>query len=62
MFYHMFGTQIGSLNVYVRGSVGGAMKQVWGRSGNVADAFQRIEVQLYEVNAFQVSGFYGNID
>lgn len=54
MFYHMFGANIGSLNVYTRTSVGGALKQVWGRSGNVADAFQRVEIQLYESQPFQV--------
>jgi len=59
MYYHMFGPSIGSLNVYTRNSVGGQLKQVWQRTGNVGDYFERIDIQLFEQQAFQV-GSQGN--
>ena len=57
MFYHMFGPDIGKLTVYTRNAVGGPLKPVWTKSGNVGDYYERVDVQIFESSNFQV-GFY----
>ncbi|KAH3887711.1 hypothetical protein DPMN_011730 [Dreissena polymorpha] len=54
MYYHMFGPTIGSLNVYTKNSALGQLKQVWQRSGNVGDFFERVDIQIFESQSFQV--------
>ncbi|KAL5006371.1 hypothetical protein ScPMuIL_015177 [Solemya velum] len=53
-FYHMYGDTVGSLNVYTRTSLLGPMTKIWGRSGNVGDFFERIDLPLKAAQAFQV--------
>ena len=62
MFYHMYGAQIGSLNVYTRSSVLGSLKPIWKRSGNIGDHYERADIQIFENQPFQVviEGVVGN--
>jgi hypothetical protein len=39
-FYHMYGTSIGTLNVYTRTSVSGALSKVWTLNGNQGTAWK----------------------
>ena len=51
----MFGRTIGSLNVYTRTTIGGPLKLVWTKSGNIGDFFERADIQILEKGSFQVS-------
>ena len=53
-FYHMYGNHIGSLSVYTRPAVGGAMKSVWTKSNSQGDRWIRAVVPLSSSTDFQV--------
>lgn len=55
LYYHMYGSTIGSLNIYTRNSQLGALKLVASLSGNYGDAWQRKDVQFQERSNFQVN-------
>ncbi|XP_033751986.1 MAM and LDL-receptor class A domain-containing protein 1-like [Pecten maximus] len=68
LYYHMFGRTIGALNVYTRTAVGGPMKIIWQKAGNVGDFFERVDIPIFETNPFQVviegvtgQGYQGDI-
>ncbi|XP_077978865.1 MAM and LDL-receptor class A domain-containing protein 1-like [Glandiceps talaboti] len=52
--YHMYGYHCGTLNVYTRTSVGGAMTTIWSQSDEVGDFWVKAEVAISEVNNFEV--------
>ena len=54
LYFHMFGTDIGSLNVYTRPCNGCAETLVFSRSGNVGNFWDRAEVTLKSKVPFQV--------
>lgn len=58
----MYGATIGSLNIYTRSTVRGALKQVGSLSGNYGDAWMRKDITLHEASNFQVvlEGVVGN--
>ena len=53
-YFHMFGPDIGSLNVYTRPCNGCAETLVYSRSGNVGNFWDRAEVILKSTVPFQV--------
>ena len=53
-YFHMFGPDIGSLNVYTRPCNGCAETLVYSRSGNVGNFWDRAEVILRSTVPFQV--------
>ena len=53
-YYHMFGSDIGSLNVYTRPCNGCAETLVYSRSGDVGNFWDRAEVTLRSAVPFQV--------
>ena len=53
-YFHMFGPDIGSLNVYTRPCNGCAETLVYTRSGNVGNFWDRAEVALPSTVPFQV--------
>ena len=54
-FYHMYGTHIGSLNVYVRTSTTGPMNQIWSKSGDQGDVWIKGTVGISVSQNFQVT-------
>ena len=50
----MYGNHIGSLNVYTRTSVSGAMSKVWSKSGNLGDKWVKAVVPISVSQNFQV--------
>ena len=54
MYYEMFGRSIGSLNVYVRQNIGGSLRKIWSRSGNVGDFYERADIPVSNAKPFQV--------
>lgn len=54
-YFHMFGSDIGSLNVYTRPCNGCAETLVYTRTGNVGNFWDRAEVALPSTVPFQVS-------
>ena len=56
-YYHMFGVNIGTLNVYLRDTINGPVQNLWSKSGNVGDYYERTEVILYWDKPFQVIYF-----
>ncbi|XP_025084904.1 MAM and LDL-receptor class A domain-containing protein 1-like [Pomacea canaliculata] len=63
-YYHMFGANIGSLNVYTRLSLLGDLKQILSLTGNYGDAWMRKDVTFQETESFQIviEGVIGNGD
>ena len=53
-YYHMFGADIGSLNVYTRPCNGCAETLVYTRSGNIGNFWDRAEMVLLSTVPFQV--------
>lgn len=53
-WYHMFGSHIGSLNVYSRTAVNGQMKTLLTLSGSQGDAWRRAEIPLSSSTPIQI--------
>ncbi|GAB1608585.1 hypothetical protein Ahia01_001142700 [Argonauta hians] len=53
-FYHMSGHDIGELNVYTRTSMLGGYKNIWKKTGHVADYWERADIELKSTEKFQV--------
>ncbi|XP_025084894.1 MAM and LDL-receptor class A domain-containing protein 2-like isoform X1 [Pomacea canaliculata] len=64
LYYHMYGTTIGSLNVYTRVSLLGDLKQILSLTGNYGDAWMRKDITFQETDSFQIiiEGVTGNGD
>ncbi|XP_058879430.1 MAM and LDL-receptor class A domain-containing protein 1-like [Acipenser ruthenus] len=54
LFYHMYGSSVGSLKIYTRRSTNESLTKQWMKSGEVGDYFVRMEVVLPVGNPFQV--------
>ncbi|EDO47788.1 predicted protein [Nematostella vectensis] len=54
LYYHMLGSDIGSLNVYTRPCNGCVMTQVFSKSGEVGNFWERTEVTLTATTPFQI--------
>lgn len=50
----MYGSSVGSLNIYTRRSTNESLTEQWMKSGEVGDYFVRLEVVLPVGNPFQV--------
>jgi hypothetical protein len=51
----MWGKNIGSLNVYTRNAVLAPLKQKWQKIGQVGDFYERVDIQMFESQPFQVN-------
>ncbi|XP_022097778.1 MAM and LDL-receptor class A domain-containing protein 1-like isoform X1 [Acanthaster planci] len=67
-YYHMFGRTTGSLTVYIRDTINGPLTNLWSKSGEIGDFYERAEITLGWTNPFQViieatvgNGIYGDI-
>ncbi|XP_072182119.1 MAM and LDL-receptor class A domain-containing protein 1-like [Diadema setosum] len=67
-YFHMFGEDIGQLNVYTRSEENGPLVLLWNRQGNHGDFFQRADISLSSPLDFQIiieatsgGGIYGDI-
>ncbi|XP_033638977.1 MAM and LDL-receptor class A domain-containing protein 1-like [Asterias rubens] len=67
-YYHMYGIDTGTLNVYIWDTIYGTMQNVWSMSGYQGDFYERAEVTLGWDKNFQVlieatagDGPYGDI-
>ncbi|KAJ8050665.1 MAM and LDL-receptor class A domain-containing protein 2 [Holothuria leucospilota] len=45
-YYHMFGENVGSLNVYKRKVISGPLELLWSRRGNLGDFYERADIVL----------------
>ena len=54
-FYHMFGSHIGTLNVYTRTSTTGSMSKIWTKAGDQGDNWVKATVSISVSQNFQVS-------
>ncbi|CAF3694948.1 unnamed protein product, partial [Didymodactylos carnosus] len=53
-FYHLYGSEIGVLNVYTRTTVGGSMNKLWSKDYEVGDFWVRADLRLMGGEPFQV--------
>ncbi|CAF1515641.1 unnamed protein product, partial [Adineta steineri] len=53
-YWHMYGDDIGALNIYTRTTFGGEMDKIWSKDYNVGDFWNRAEIVLMENEPFQV--------
>lgn len=67
-FYHMYGSHIGTLNIYTATTYGQPGTLVWSKSGNQGDVWLRGEAAISNAANFQVivegirgTGFNGDI-
>lgn len=68
LFFHLFGDHIGSLAVYSRTTIGGGERQLFNRTREVGDFWDRARVPIKETDPFQIviegvvgSGIFGDI-
>ena len=54
MYSHMYGSSVGSLNIYTRQQGNGILKKIFSRTGNEGDQWVRVIVPLNEGNDFQI--------
>ena len=54
MYYNMFGTSMGTLNVYLRTATNGYVSKLLGRSGNLGQVWVQFSQQLVSSQPFQV--------
>ncbi|XP_033104873.1 MAM and LDL-receptor class A domain-containing protein 2-like [Anneissia japonica] len=61
-WFHMYGENIDTLNVYSRNAVNGPVTLLWSRSGHVGDYWERVDLDLRSNNDFQIvfEGIRGN--
>ncbi|CAF4185562.1 unnamed protein product, partial [Rotaria sp. Silwood2] len=67
-YWHMYGKNIGALNVYTRTTYGGRMNKIWSKDYEVGDYWTRADLSLYISEPFQVvleaivgNGYAGDI-
>lgn len=53
-WYHMYGYDVGALNVYTRTYVGGPLTKIWSQNGEKGDEWLRAKVPLSVTQPFQV--------
>ncbi|EDV21956.1 uncharacterized protein TRIADDRAFT_59472 [Trichoplax adhaerens] len=53
LYYHMYGSNTGSLNIYTNSSLS-PMKKVWSKSGDQGDSWLRAEVSFFSTGYFSV--------
>ena len=53
-FYHMYGTHIGTLNVYTRTSTSGPLNKIWTKTGNQGDKWVKATASISVSQNFQV--------
>ena len=53
-WYHMYGDQIGQLNIYTRTFIDGILKLLWSSNGERGDQWLRTKIQLRIPQNFQV--------
>ncbi|CAF0847412.1 unnamed protein product, partial [Rotaria sordida] len=53
-YWHMYGEDIGALNVYTRTTYGGQMNKIWSKDYHVGDYWTRADLPLYLGEPFQV--------
>jgi hypothetical protein len=68
LYYHMYGKNIGSLNVYLRSGVGGNEQVLIKKQGEVGNYWERIDLLIDYTNPFQIiieavvgNGMFGNM-
>ena len=54
-FYHMYGSHIGTLNVYTRSSTTGPLNKIWTKTGNQGDKWLKATASISVSQNFQVS-------
>ena len=54
-FYHMYGSHIGTLNVYTRTSTSGPLARIWTKTGNQGDKWLKATARVSVSQNFQVS-------
>ncbi|XP_077978868.1 MAM and LDL-receptor class A domain-containing protein 1-like [Glandiceps talaboti] len=53
-YYHMYGSNIGSLKIYTRTAVGGPLTELWSHHTQVGDFFVKVMLEITETDNFQV--------
>ena len=53
-WYHMYGMDVASLNVYTRTYVDGPLTQIWSQHGEIGDQWLRANVTLQSSLPFQI--------
>ena len=54
-FYHMYGRDIGTLNVYIRTNTTGPMRKIWSKTGDQGDKWVKATASISVPTNFQVS-------
>jgi hypothetical protein len=54
IFYHMLGRDIGALNIYTRSAIGGLERQIFNRTREIGDFWERGDIRIIETNPFQI--------
>ncbi len=53
-WYHMYGSDVGELNVYTRNYIGGPLTQIWSQNGEKGDQWLRAKKILQVQQPFQI--------
>ena len=51
----MFGVNIGTLSVHIRDTINGPLDQLWIKSGELGDYYERADIKLSRNKPFQVN-------
>ena len=46
LYYHMYGEDVDTLNIWMRTNHGGPLKKLWSKTGNVGNWFERADVAV----------------